>query len=232
MQVAILEDEPAHAEALRRAVTDLGLQAHVYADGAVLLRELHRARFDALIVDWHVPRVSGPEIVRWVRRHFEVRVPILVVTSRDAEEDVVEGLDSGADDYLTKPFGQAELMARLRALLRRAYPPAQEPADVFGPYRFDTRLRTVHCHGRGIALKPREYDLALYMFRNQARLLAHQELLAELWGVSAIDTRTVATHVSQLRRKLDLRPHNGFRIVPVYGAGYRLEPVTAEEQTA
>ncbi|TSH92725.1 response regulator transcription factor [Verticiella sediminum] len=232
MLIGLLEDEPAHAALLRSAIESLGHDVIAYIDGSAMLRELQRRRLDALVIDWQVPGVSGIEVVRWVRRHFEQRVPVVFVTSRDTEEDIIEGLDSGADDYLVKPFRRGELLARLRAVLRRAYPDSGAAPDVFGAYRFDTRQRQVFLADAPVELKPKEYELALYLFRNQGRLLAHDELLVELWGVSHIDTRTVATHISQLRRKLDLRPHRGFRIVPVYGAGYRLEAIAQEEGSA
>ncbi len=225
MRVAILEDESAHADVIRRALEALDHTCHVYDDGRTLLRDLHRESFDAYVLDWHVPHVTGPEIVRWLRRHAAHRVPILFVTSRDAEQDIVDALDVGADDYMTKPVRRDELLARFRALMRRAYPGESVGTDVFGPYRFALHQREVFLHGERIALKPKEYDLALFLFRNVGRLLSHEHLLKELWGVSEIDTRTVTTHMSQLRRKLDLRPNHGFRLAPVYGIGYRFEAV-------
>jgi len=231
MRVAILEDEPAHAEVLRHALASAGHDCHVFADGKVLLRDLHHNSYDAFVLDWHVPHVSGPEIVRWLRRHVEHRVPVLFVTSRDDEQDVVEGLESGADDYMAKPIRRDELLARMRALLRRAYPDQQAAAHEFGCYRFELHRRELHLNGEPVALKPKEYELALFLFRNAGRLLSHDHLLSELWGTSDIDSRTVTTHMSQLRRKLDLRPHNGYRLVPVYGLGYRLETMQADEAT-
>nr|WP_253206714.1 response regulator transcription factor [Verticiella sp. GG226] len=116
--------------------------------------------------------------------------------------------------------------------MRRAYPGADATEDHFGAYRFALHQREVFLNGERIALKPKEYDLALYLFRNAGRLLSHDHLLAELWGVSEIDTRTLTTHVSQLRRKLDLRPHHGYRLAPVYGIGYRFERVSTEPTCA
>lgn len=228
VRIAILEDEPAHAEVICRALREPGRECVVYEDGRHLLRELRRETFDAFVVDWHVPHVTGPEIVQWVRRHASTRTPILFVTSRDAEQDIVEGLESGADDYMVKPVRRAELVARFRALLRRAYPDASATENEFGAYRFALHQREVFLNGERIALKPKEYDLALYLFRNAGRLLSHDHLLSELWGVSEVDTRTLTTHMSQLRRKLDLRPHHGYRLAPVYGIGYRFERISEE----
>lgn len=226
MRIATLEDDPAHASVIEKALIESGHTCYSFSDGKVLLRDLHRGSFDMFVLDWHVPNVEGPDIVRWVRRHVPERVPVLFVTSRNDERDIVEGLECGADDYMIKPIRPEELKARVRALLRRAYPELEgTPPSMFGPYAFDLQRREVRLAGELIALKPKEYELALFLFRNTGRLLGHEHLLAELWGTGDIDSRTVSTHMSQLRRKLELRPQNGFRLVPVYGLGYRFEAV-------
>ncbi|OVZ59922.1 hypothetical protein CDO44_10140 [Pigmentiphaga sp. NML080357] len=224
MRIAILEDDPAHARIIEKTLLQAGHDCHVFDDGRVMLRDLHRQSYDMFVLDWHVPHVEGPEILGWIRRNLPAHLPVLFVTSRDEEQDVVDGLQAGADDYMAKPIRPFELQARIAALLRRAYPEAARPAQPgFGGYAFDLHRREIKLDGKVVELKPKEYELALFLFRNPGRLLTHQHLLEELWGTSAIDTRTVTTHMSQLRRKLDLRPHNGVRLVPVYGLGYRFE---------
>jgi len=230
VRIAILEDDPAHARIIEKTLLQAGHQCQVYGDGRVMLRELHRQSYDLFVLDWHVPHVEGPEILGWIRRNLPRHLPVLFVTSRDDEQDVVEGLQAGADDYMTKPIRALELQARVTALLRRAYPETTRPVQPgFGDYVFDLHRREISLRGKVVDLKPKEYELALFLFRNPGRLLTHQHLLEELWGTSAIDTRTVTTHMSQLRRKLDLRPQNGVRVVPVYGLGYRFEVLDSAE---
>ncbi|MPS28670.1 response regulator transcription factor [Pigmentiphaga sp.] len=232
MRIAILEDDPAHARIIEKTLLQAGHDCHLFEDGRAMLRDLHRESYDMFVLDWHVPHIDGPEILGWIRRNLPPHLPVLFVTSRDEEQDVVDGLQAGADDYMTKPIRPFELQARVAALLRRAYPEATRPTQPgFGAYTFDLHRREVRLKGEAVELKPKEYELALYLFRNLGRLLTHEHLLEELWGTSAIDTRTVTTHMSQLRRKLDLRPHNGVRLVPVYGLGYRFEILADQQAT-
>ncbi|VCU69672.1 Sensory transduction protein regX3 [Pigmentiphaga humi] len=232
MRIAILEDDPAHARIIEKTLLSGGHECTVYEDGRAMLRGLHRDAYDAFVLDWQVPHIEGPEILGWIRRHLPARVPVLFVTARDDEQDVVAGLQAGADDYMTKPIRPVELQARVAALLRRAYPETQQLSQPgFGAYAFDLHRREIRRGESLIELKPKEYELAVFLFRNLGRLLTHAHLLEELWGTSAVDTRTVTTHMSQLRRKLDLRPENGARLVPVYGLGYRFERIAADGQS-
>ncbi len=223
MRIAILEDDPAHARIIEKTLLQAGHDCFLFSDGKVLLRDLQRNTYDLFVIDWSVPNIDGMEILGWLRRNFPIHLPVLFVTSRNSEQDIVEGLRAGADDYMVKPLRPYELQARVEALLRRAYPSEKVKQPGVGPYVFDLHRREVKLNGAAVELKPREYDLALFLFRNINRLLTHDHLLEELWGTSGIDSRTVTTHISQLRRKLDLRPHHGVRLVPVYGAGYRFE---------
>jgi DNA-binding response OmpR family regulator len=151
-------------------------------------------------------------------------VPILFVTVRDSEQDIVFALENGADDYMIKPARQKELTARVHALLRRAYPREDESRLSFPPFEIDTKRSEIRRDGTKIELTPKEYDLAVILFRNIGRLMSRGHLQESVWGRSGdLATRTVDTHVSQVRKKLDLRPETGFRVVPVYNYGYRLE---------
>ncbi len=225
-RVAILEDEPSHAQVVEKAVQDCGGISHLFTDGRTMLRDLHRTSFDVFVLDWRVPHVQGPDIVRWIRRNITERIPVLFVTSCDDERDIIEGLDCGADDYMIKPVRPSELKARLRALIRRAYPVDPLAAGLkFGPYAFELHRKEVRLHGELVPLKPKEYQLAQFLFRNVGRLLARELLMTELWGTDVVESRTLVTHMSQVRRKLELGPQNGFRLLPVYSLGYRLETV-------
>lgn len=227
MRIAALDDDALQLELFKRATAALGHVCHTYLTGAALLKDLRRETFDLLIVDWHLPDTSGPEVVRWVREHVGPDLPILFVTSRQEERDIIEGLGSGADDFMVKPVRVGELNARLGALLRRAYPPAVAGVLEFGPYRFIAETRTLEMHGQPVELKNREYDLALFFFQNMGRLLSRDHLREIIWGQSAeVISRSLDTHVSRLRTQLDLRPANGFIVTAVYGVGYRFEAVT------
>ncbi|WP_198972135.1 response regulator transcription factor [Xylophilus sp. ASV27] len=228
MRIAILEDDSDHAEALVKPLERLGHTCFVCRDGRDFVRSLSRESYHLFVLDWQVPNLSGLVALDWIRRHLPRSIPVLFVTSRDQEEDIVQGLEAGADDYMIKPVRAYELTARVRALLRRAYPtPELESAPAVGAYVFDLHRREVRVAGVPVVLKPKEYALALFLFRNMGRLLSHQHLLSEVWGLEGVDSRTVATHMSQLRRKLAFGPQHGVRLMPVYGLGYRFEPVQA-----
>ncbi|RMX03005.1 DNA-binding response regulator [Corticibacter populi] len=224
MRIAILDDDPLVQEIERAAVEGMGHSCYVYSDGASLLKELRRQTFDLLIVDWYLPDMDGPKVVESVRQGIGSNMPILFVTRRDTEEDIVEGLSSGADDFMTKPVRVGELVARMSALLRRAYPATHSDELHFGIYRFNTEKRTLEVRGQPIDLKTREFDLALFMFQNVGRLLSRDHVREMVWGqLFQVPSRSLDTHVSRLRAKLDLTPENGYVVNAVYGVGYRLE---------
>jgi DNA-binding response OmpR family regulator len=228
MRVAILEDDPDHARVMQKAISESGHDCHVFNDGRIIQRDVQRGSYDMFVLDWYVPNIDGLDIVRWVRRNLNKRVPVLFVTVRGDESDVVEALECGADDYMIKPIRASELKARVNALLRRAYRATPVIAsNEYGPYAFEFHRKEVRLRGELVALKPKEYQLAVFLFQNVGRLLSKEQIMVELWGTNAIDSRTVTTHMSQLRRKLDLRAENGFRVSPVYSLGYRLERIDA-----
>ncbi len=216
---------------MQRSVQAIGHQCSGFERGEALLRELRRESFDLLIVDWQLPDVPGIEVIRQVRAKIPHRMPILLLTNRGEERDVVLGLSCGADDYMVKPTRVRELMARVQALLRRSYP-AHESAELrYGGYRFDTAARTLAFDGRPIELTQKEFDLARCLFANQGRLLSRAYLLDAVWGglAAGIPSRSLDTHMSSLRAKLNLRPARGYRLSAVYGHGYRLEALGPPE---
>lgn len=224
MRIAALDDDSVVLEIERAAIESLGHICYTFTDGASLLKDLRRQTFDLLIVDWHLPDMDGTAVVEAVRSSIGSNMPILFVSRRDMEEDVVTGLKCGADDYMTKPVRMGELTARLAALLRRAYPAPQQSMLEFGPYKFDTEQRTLSKNGQPIELKTREFNLALFLFQNAGRLLSRDHVREMVWGHSyQVPSRSLDTHVSRLRSKLELTPDSGFVINAIYGVGYRME---------
>ena len=224
VRIAILEDDPDQLALLQRWLAQDGHDVHGYLSGREAMMRATRESFDLFVLDWQVPDVSGAEVLQWLRSNVSRTVPILFVTVRDSEQDIVFALENGADDYMIKPARQNELIARVHALLRRAYPREDESRLSFPPFEIDTKRSEIRRDGAKIELTPKEYDLAVILFRNIGRLMSRGHLQESVWGRSGdLATRTVDTHVSQVRKKLDLRPEAGFRVVPVYNYGYRLE---------
>ena len=226
MRIAILEDDPDQLALLTRWLTNAGHSVHGYPLGNEVLKFAGRESFDLFVLDWEVPDVSGIEVLGWIRANLSKSVPILFVTVRDTEEDIVFALNKGADDYMIKPARQSELLARVGALLRRAYPQKDETQLLFPPYEFDTQSGIARLNGAVVDLTPKEFELAVLLFRNPERLMSRGHLQEAIWGHSGdLATRSVDTHVSQVRRKLGLRGEFGIRVAAIYNYGYRLKRI-------
>ncbi len=222
MRVAVLEDDADHAALLTQALQGGGHGVAVYPTAARLLQALARETFDVLVLDWMLPDMSGLDVLQRLRA-LEQRAPVLFVTSRDAEADIVQALSHGADDYLVKPPRPGELLARVQALARRASGASPDAVFTMGRYAFDPSRAQVRLQDEVLALTQRQFALALVLFRNPGRLLSRQYLLETVWGLNAtVQTRTLDIHVSQLRTALRLSD-NGWRIHSIYAHGYRLE---------
>ena len=228
MRIAALDDEPLQLDLIKRTIASIGHECHGYEDGASLLRDLRRETFDMLVLDWQLPDISGPDLVRWVRSNLDRRMHIKFVTNRREERDIVEGLAAGADDFMVKPIRVGELAARVRALLRRVYASEADSELVFGRYRFVIGMPVLEMDGKPVDLKHREYELALFLFQNMGRLLSREHLREAVWGRgSEIPSRSLDTHISRLRNKLELRPAHGYLLTAIYGLGYRFETMAA-----
>jgi DNA-binding response OmpR family regulator len=224
MRIAILEDEPDQAALIKSCLLGAGHDCHLFANGNSLAAAVARESFDLFVLDWQVPGMSGEGVLRWVREHVPAPVPVMFVTNRDAEKDIVAALEQGADDYMKKPVSQAELLARVRSLLRRAYPKQNAESLEIETLRFDLRSRSLTVAGNAVELTQKEFDLALFLVQNIGRLLSRGHIQQSVWGNAVeIPSRTIDTHVSRIRTKLSLRPESGFKLTPVYNYGYRLE---------
>lgn len=224
MRIAVLDDDRLLLEMMERVIQEMGNTCQLYETGQACLQDLRRETFDMLIVDWELPDTSGPDVIRWARQHLDAFLPILFITHRSEERDIVEGLQCGADDFMTKPVRVAELKARMHALLRRAYPECTDDVQTFGPYTFTRSSLSVTFGGKEVVLTYREFALALMLFQNAGRLMSRDHLREAVWGQnSEVLSRTLDTHVSRLRQVLQLRPGNRYSIAAVYGLGYRLD---------
>lgn len=232
VRIALLEDDAAQAETLAEWLHEAGHDVHVFGLGRDLVRHVSRESFDTFLIDWMLPDQNGRDVLRWLRQDRGETAPAIFVTSRNTEEDIVNGLSAGADDYMIKPIRRRELLSRLEAIWRRnrLHEAGQEIIDA-APFRLDLKHRTVSRDGRPLEnLTDKEFSLAVFLFQNLGRLLSRGHLLEAIWGLNAtIPTRTLDTHISRLRKKLELYPANGFRLVPAYNYGYRLDQV---ERTA
>jgi DNA-binding response OmpR family regulator len=225
MRIAILEDDLAQAGALESLLAGDGHQVHVFTRGRALLASLAVDSYDLLILDWGLPDLSGMEVLATARPWLKGRTPVLFLTQRDAEADVVLALEGGADDYITKPPREREFLSRVRALGRRAaVAPADAQTFVAGPFLIDVARQRIERDGVPVPLTRREFDVAVLFCRNVGKVLSRAHILEAVWGRGDCSTtRTVDTHVSRLRAALGLSADSGVRLTPVYGYGYRLD---------
>lgn len=220
-RVLVVEDDGEIADVVRRALDKVGYEVRLAADGEAALEQSQVFEPDAVVLDLGLPKLDGVEVCRRLRAEGDV--PILMLTARDALDARVEGLDSGADDYLVKPFERAELLARLRALLRRR-PPRGSAFLVSGDLRLNPDTREVSRGGREIELTTREFELLEHLMRNERLVVSRDRLLDEVWDYSPYaETNTVDVFVSNLRRKLEAGGEP--RVLhTVRGSGYVLRP--------
>ncbi|QTC89841.1 response regulator transcription factor [Brevundimonas goettingensis] len=233
MKVAALDDDPVQLELILDTLSEAGLQGSGFSRANGLLSALRRETFDLLVLDWQLPDRSGLEVIRWAHSNLTPPPPILLVTSRSDDSDVVEGLGAGADDFLTKPVSRPVLKARIHALLRRAYgAPEAQALETHGHVVLDPATATATANGAPVSLTAKEFAVALTLFRNLNRALSRSYLLDSVWGSDPdLNSRTLDMHISRVRSKLNLRPDAGFRLAPVYSYGYRLERIEAAAST-
>ena len=222
----VIEDEKEIRDLVRYNLEREGFRVSAAGDGEAGLEQLFAERPDALVLDLMLPGRNGLEVLREVRGEPATRdLPVLVLTARGAEMDKLLGFENGADDYLTKPFSPRELIARVRALLRRTRPGVPAVLEA-GALRIDALAREVKLGGEGLVMTPREFDLLVFFVQNPGRVLTRDELLRKVWGYDYLgDTRTVDVHIRRLRMKLGEKTR---LIETVTGVGYKFLVRTSE----
>ena len=225
--VGLLEDDADQAAVVAEWLEESGYTVRQFRTAAEFRRRQGSEVVDLLLLDWMLPDIAGIDVIAWIRASANSKLPVIFLTARGAEEDLVRALASGGDDYVVKPAKKLELLARVNALLRRHAGDAETAGHiVLSPYLIDARRRRISIDGREIELTQREFDLASFLFRRQGRIVGRDALLENVWNLSsAVSTRTVDTHVSRLRKKLDLNGEHGWRLAAIYQHGYRLEQI-------
>jgi DNA-binding response OmpR family regulator len=223
-RILIVDDEPEIVRGLEDNLRFEGYETLAATNGAEALDLATREAPDLVLLDIMMPAMSGWDVCRELRRRA-IDVPIVMLTARGEELDRVRGLELGADDYVTKPFSLRELLARVRAVLRRPGPRARAEALAFGEVRIQRRARRVFKAGAEVAMTRKEFDLLVYLVEHRGEVVTRERLLDEVWGYERFPTtRTVDTHVLRLRKKLEVDPDRPTWIVTVHAQGYRFAP--------
>lgn len=223
MHIAILEDDEEQRELMALWLAGVSYSTHGFGTRASCIEGLKRERFDLLLLDWMLPDGNGADVLCWVRQNLGWDMPIVVVTAHEDETNVITALRAGADDYVVKPPKFPELLARLVAVTRRVKPCGQSVLRM-GAYEADMLRHTLSIDNQPVVMTQKEFDLSVYILQNPGKLLSRDHLLNKVWGINAdVDTRTVDTHISRLRKKLYFDGSKGWKLVPIYGYGYRLD---------
>lgn len=223
-RVLVVEDEESFSDALSFMLRREGYEVGIASDGATALEEFDRHGADLVLLDLMLPGISGTEVCRTLRQRSSV--PIIMVTAKDGEVDKVVGLELGADDYVTKPFSSRELVARIRAVLRRRGEPDEMLPSILeaGPVRIDVDRHVVAVRGETVSMPLKEFDLLELLVRNAGRVLTRGQIIDRVWGSDYVgDTKTLDVHVKRLRAKVEQNPRKPALILTVRGLGYKFE---------
>jgi two-component system, OmpR family, response regulator RegX3 len=222
-RILVVEDEESFSDALGFMLRKEGFTVSLAGTGPEALTTFEREQVDLILLDLMLPGMSGTDVCRTIRARS--RVPIIMVTAKDSELDKVLGLELGADDYVTKPFSSRELVARIRAVLRRnAEDFDDNPVVEAGPVRIDPDRHLVQVNGQVVNLPLKEFDLLEYLVRNAGRVLTRGQLIDRIWGSDYVgDTKTLDVHVKRLRAKVESDPAHPVHLVTVRGLGYKFE---------
>ncbi|WP_321852405.1 response regulator transcription factor [Burkholderia diffusa] len=225
MKILILEDDSAQADFVLDILRRHGHDVHFASDGARAVRFLEKSVFDLVILDWVVPVISGLDVLHWIRANLGRKILVLFLTNRPFEQHIAEALNAGADDYVVKPVGSNELIARINALARRVHASDEQTETiVVGDYMVDNNGKSIYFKGEKIALTQKEFDIASALFRSAGHVVPRDYLIKLIWGKSGdMLSRSLDTHVYRVRSKLALSAKNGVALKSVYTIGYRLE---------
>ena len=225
-KILIVEDESSFSEALSFLLGKEGFEVSVAEDGRAALNIFAKEGADLILLDLMIPEVSGVDVCRTIRTTSQV--PIIMLTAKDAEIDKVVGLELGADDYVTKPYSSRELIARIKAVLRRGISDVEDHGDLdvvsVGPIRLDTARHQASINGAPVGLPLKEFELLEFLMRNAGRVLTRSQLIDRVWGGDYFgDTKTLDVHIKRLRSKIEADPANPVLIQTIRGLGYKLE---------
>ena len=223
-QILVVEDEESFSDPLSYLLRKEGYEVAVAQTGPQALEQFDRSGADLVLLDLMLPGLSGTEVCRQLR--LRSNVPVIMLTAKDGEIDKVVGLEIGADDYVTKPYSSRELLARIRAVLRRGGEPDEllPPTLEAGPVRMDVERHVVTVAGKHVSLPLKEFELLELLLRNTGRVLTRIQLIDRVWGSDYVgDTKTLDVHVKRLRAKIEPDPGNPTLLVTVRGLGYKLE---------
>lgn len=223
VRVGLLEDSPIEAEGITRLFEENGFKVVRRSSGMDFLKLLELESFDLLVLDWNVPDLSGIEVLYTVRDSMQIATPVLMLTSRSSEYDVVQALNRGADDYLQKPWKPFELIARMNALLRRLNIAKLQQDEHYSEFFLEQKLMQVSYRDRVVKLSQKEFLLFQLLIRHMGSPVSRAHIMQSVWNGDKLEDRTLDVHISRLRNKLDLNMRNGFSLASIYGYGYRLE---------
>ena len=227
MKIALVDDDAICGQFAEHALHEGGYVAEIFTSVGAFKRAFQRDTFDMIFLDWVMPEMTGIEVLTWLQQSAGSHVPVIMISSKADSADIAEALEAGADDYVVKPLDPTILLARVNALARRTY--GKQRSDValsINGVVLNPHSGQASVNGETIELTTKEFELAHSLFKNLGRPLSRSYLLETLWGKNRdVITRTLDAHISKIRRKLDLRPENGFVLQTIYGYGYRLELV-------
>lgn len=225
MRILIADDDGDVRGYVESALSMGGHNCHTFAGGREVVTELSRNTYDLLMLDWNMPGYTGVEIIGWAKANLDPVPALIVMTSRNDKEDIVQALEAGADDYIVKPESANVILARVTSVLRRSgIGKSTDRFEQRGRYKFDQLACTVTFDGKTVDLTAKEFSLIRLFFDNVQRPLSRDYIMERVWkNVAGLSTRTLDMHVSRLRTKLDLRPESGYSMQTVFGYGYRLD---------
>lgn len=227
MHIAVLEDDPLQSEHLCVWLSSAGHTSDIFATGLEFKTGIVKKDYDLCMIDWGLPDINGDEILVWLRNELHSDVPVIFVTGRGQEEDIARVLQLGADDYMVKPISPVEMLARITAIARRSGIGKENPKVIsMNNISIDLERRSVMVNKVLCDLTPKEFDLAAHLLQNLGLIMSRDQLLETVWKITGqIDSRTVDTHISRLRKKLGLEPSKGWNLSVVYQYGYRLDKI-------